>query len=350
MLDRRQFVVRGLKSAGGLTAVGALAGQRLPSAWAAEAAADAAAATNVTFQLGWIANVENMGEFVADDKGYYKQQGLSVKLVPGGPGVSVEPLLVAGKALMGLSAPDIVAQARLKGAKLKIVATTFQKNPSAVMSLADKPIRTPKELVGKRLGLQPSGEVIYNAFFTANGIDPKSITYVPVQFDPSPLVDGEVDAFASFQTNQPIQLALQGIKTTTFLLADFGYSLFTDCCVVTEKTLADKKARATAVKLLRATIKGWQDAIADPALGAHLVVTKYGKTLGLQENAQLLTAKAEVPLAQSKDTKAHGLFWMSDAMIRANIQTLARGGIKITAPELFTTALLREAYQGKKRL
>jgi ABC-type nitrate/sulfonate/bicarbonate transport system substrate-binding protein len=350
MLDRREFVVRGLKGVGGLTVLGALGGIQSPGAWAAGASEEAAALTAATLQLGWIANVENMGEFVADDRGYYKQQGLSVKLVPGGPGVSVEPLLVAGKALMALSAPDLVAQARLKGAKVKIVATTFQKNPSAVMSLASKPIKTPHDLVGKKLGLQPSGEVIYNAFFTANGIDPKSITYVPVQFDPSPLVDGEVDAFASFQTNQPIQLALQGVKTYTFLLADFGYSLFTDCCVVTEKTLADKNARATAVKLLRGTIKGWQTALAIPALGAHLVVTKYGKTLGLQEDAQLLTAKAEVPLAQSKDTKLHGLFWMSDAMMRANIQTLARGGINMKAQDLFTTALLREAYQGKRRI
>ncbi len=343
MLNRRQFVVRSLQGAAGL---GALAGARVPSAWAGEAAS----LESVTLQLGWIANVENMGEFVADHRGYYKQQGLAVKLVPGGPGVSVEPLLVAGKALMGLSAPDLVAQARLRGAKLRIVATTFQKNPSAVMSLASKPIRSPRELVGKRLGLQPSGEVIYNAFFQANGIDPKSITYVPVQFDPSPLVDGEVDAFASFQTNQPIQLALQGVKTHTFLLADFGYSLFTDVLVVTEKTLADRKARATAVKLLRGTIKGWQEAVANPALGARLVVTKYGKTLGLEEKAQLLTAKAEVPLTMNKDTKAHGLFWMSEAAIRANIQTLGRGGIKIKASDLFTTALLREAYRGKKRI
>jgi ABC-type nitrate/sulfonate/bicarbonate transport system substrate-binding protein len=346
MLDRRQFVVRGLQGAAGVGALAGVSGFRASSARAGEAAS----LESVTFQLGWIANVENMGEFVADHKGYYKQQGLAVKLVPGGPGVSVEPLLVAGKALMGLSAPDLVAQARLRGAKLKIVATTFQKNPSAVMSLASKPIRSPRELVGKRLGLQPSGEVIYNAFFRANGIDPASITYVPVQFDPAPLVDGEVDAFASFQTNQPIQLAQQGVKTHTFLLADFGYSLFTDVCVVTEKTLADGDARATAVKLLRGTIKGWQDALSNPALGAQLVVTKYGKSLGLDQSAQLLTAKAEVPLATSKDTKAHGLFWMSDAAIRANIATLARGGIKIKAGDLFTTALLREAYRGRKRI
>jgi ABC-type nitrate/sulfonate/bicarbonate transport system substrate-binding protein len=350
MMDRRTFVARGVKGAGGLAVLAGVPGLGAGTAWARGARAAGAALTKATFQLGWIANVENMGEFMADAKGYYRREGLDVKLVPGGPGIAVEPLLVAGKAIMALSAPDLVAQARSQGAKLKIIATTFQKNPSAVMSLAANPIKTPRDLVGKRLGLQASGQVIYDAFFRANGIDPKSITYVPVQFDPAPLVDGEVDAFASFQTNQPIQLALQGIKTYTFLLADFGYSLFTDCVVVTEKTLADPKKRAIVDKMLRATIKGWQTALANPALAANLVVTKYGKTLGLDEKAQLLTARAEIPLVQTRDTQQHGLFWMTNAQIAANVRTLARGGINTKASDLFTTRVLQGVYKGKKRL
>src|ERR671937_3329136 len=102
MMDRSVF----LKSA----AAGAALGAAPSAAWAKDGAA---LVDSVTFQLGWIANVENMGEFVADSKGYYRAQDLDVKLVPGGPAVAVEPLLVAGKALVALSAPDIVAQARL---------------------------------------------------------------------------------------------------------------------------------------------------------------------------------------------------------------------------------------------
>jgi ABC-type nitrate/sulfonate/bicarbonate transport system substrate-binding protein len=315
-----------------------------------DAAPAAGAKTAATFQLGWIANVENMGEFVADHKRYYDAEGLAVKLVPGGPGIAVEPLLVSGKALMALSAPDIVSQARAQGAKLKIIAATFQTNPSAMMSLAKSPLATPKDMVGKRIGIQPSGNVIYDAFFKANGIDPKSIKKVPVQFDPSPLVDGEVDGFASFQTNQPIQLKQEGIATKTFLLADFGYSLFTDCCVVTDETLADDRRRATVVKLLRATIRGWQDAIADPAMAAELVVSKYGKSLGLDVKGQTLTAKAQVPLISTSDTEEHGLLSMTDEMIAANVETLGRVGIQTTAEDLFDTSVLEEVYQGENRL
>lgn len=332
-VTRRQFVKAG---------IGIAAGLALPSL-----SGVANAATKVNFQLGWIANVENMGEFMADDKGDYSAEGLAITLTPGGPAVSVEPLVVSGKALVGLSGADVVARARLQGAKLKVIAATFQRNPSAVMSLASKPIRTPKDLVGKKLGLQQSAVPVYNAFFKANGIDPKSVTVVPVQFDPAPLVSGQVDAFASFQTNQPIQLSMQGVKTVTFLLADYNFNLWEDVLEVTEDTLNDKDKRATVVKVLRGTIKGWEAAVANPDEAATLVVNKYGKNLNLGLKAQQLTAEAQVPLIQTTETKADGLLTMSEDGIARNLDTMARIGIKMPANELFDTSLLAEVFGGK---
>ena len=330
-ISRRVLLTRTAAGVGGLM----LAHAALPSLAAAQS-------TTATLQMGWIANVENMGEFVAAERGYYTAEGVDLTLTPGGPAVSVEPLVVAGNALVGLSQPDIVARARQNGANLKVIAATFQRNPAAVMSLASNPIRTPQELVGKKLGIQQAGVPIYNAFFTSVNIDATKITFVPVQFDPAPLVSGQVDAFVSFQTNQPIQLATQGIDTVTFLLADYGFNLFTDALIVTEDTLNNAEDRATVARIVRATIKGWQDAITDPAMAAELVVNKYGKSLNLDLRAQTLTAKAEIPLIQTDETTASGLLTMSDAGIKQNIDTLHRSGIDVTAEELFDTSLLQE--------
>jgi ABC-type nitrate/sulfonate/bicarbonate transport system substrate-binding protein len=335
-ISRRRFMV----GAGGGLAVLSLARLNAPSL------AFAQDATKATLQMGWIANVENAGEFMAAENGYYAAEGLDMTLEPGGPAVSVEPLVVAGKALVGLSQPDIVARARQNGAKLKVVAATFQRNPAAVMSLASAPINTPQELVGKKLGIQQSGVPIYDAFFTSIGIDPKSITYVPVQFDPAPLVNGEVDAFASFQTNQPIQLKTQGIDTVTFLPADYGFNLYSDAFEVSEDTLADADKRATVVKILRATIKGWQAAIDDPAKAAQVVVDKYGKALNLPLDAQTLTMQAQIPLIQTDETKQNGLLTMSETGIAQNIETLKNTGIDTTADEIFDTSLIEEATAG----
>ncbi|GAB1823618.1 ABC transporter substrate-binding protein [Herbidospora sp. RD11066] len=314
------------------------------------AAGGGAASGPVNFQLGWIANVENMGLFVADDRGYFKDEGLDVTLTPGGPSVVVEPLIVSGKALVGLDSVDTIAKARNEGAALKIIAATMQTNPTAIMSLADKPVNTLQDLVGKKLGMQQSGAEIVNTVLKANGIDPADITMVPVQFDPSPLVAGECDAFVSLLVNQPIQLDLQGVKTTTFTLSEYGYNVWADCLLTSDQALADKDKREQIVKIVRASVRGWQDALADTDAAAKLVVEKYGKSLNLDLAAQQKTAAAFRSVIETGDAKTNGLLTMSADGIAANIATINSLGVKGTAEELFDATVLKDAYAGKTHI
>ena len=76
-------------------------------------------------------------------------------------------------------------------------------------------------MIGKKIGVQATNEPVWNAFLKANKIDPSKVTKVPVQFDPTPLVTGEVDGWFSFFTNEPNLLKVQGIETDVFLLADY---------------------------------------------------------------------------------------------------------------------------------
>lgn len=353
-MDRRNFLKGGTLLAGGVALgaplLGACSSDSPPGPGTQGTGTTSDTKAAATFQLGWLANAENMGIFMAQDHGHFAAQQLDVKIVPGGPSVSIGPLIVSRKALVGLDSADTIARARSEGAPLKIVAATLQKNPSAVMSLASKPIRTPQDLVGKKLGVQQSGNAIYDAFLTANKIDPKSVTYVPVQFDPAPLVNGEVDAFASFQTVQPIQLQQKGIATESFLLADFGYAIWADTLVVAEATLADQAQRDVLIRLLRGSVQGWQDAVADPAAGARLAVEKYGKSLDLKLADETLAAKAFVPLIATTETKSKGLLTMSRAGIDANIATMRSVGIEASADDLFDTSILAAAFGTKTTL
>src|SRR3954469_2564195 len=128
--SRRSFLATTALSGAALTIGGAPFAAGL--AWAAE---------KTVIQLGWIANVEYMGMFIADDAGYYKDEGLDLDIVPGGPAVAVAPIIASGKALVGLDSVDTIARARAEGAKLKLIGAELQRNPTAVMSLADKPIK-----------------------------------------------------------------------------------------------------------------------------------------------------------------------------------------------------------------
>src|SRR5581483_7545402 len=170
-------------------------------------------------RLAWIKNVEFAGEYLADANGYYKAEGFAgVNLITGGPTATpAETDVVTGKAFAGLTSPDRVGAAIQQGAKIKIIATQYQKNPFAITSMAKSPIKTAQDLIGKKIGVQATNEAIWSAFLKANNIDPKKITKVPVQFDPLPLTTGTVDGWMSYVTNEPNELTLKGFKVDTFL-------------------------------------------------------------------------------------------------------------------------------------
>jgi ABC-type nitrate/sulfonate/bicarbonate transport system substrate-binding protein len=299
-----------------------------------------------SLRLSWVKTVEYAGSYIADTDSYFKAAGFSsFELIGGGPSATpVETDLVAGKALFGISTPDLVASAVVKGgAGVKIVGAQFQKNPYAMLSMADRPIRTPRDMIGKKIGVAPLGESVWAGFLKANHIDPKSITKVPVQFDPLPLTTGTVDGWLAFITNEPIVLRSKGFKVVTFLFADQGYPLVGDVYVATEKII---KERRNALKaFLRAQIKGWKKGLADPALGARLAVEKYGKNLGLNVAEQTLESKAQNMLVVTDETKKNGVFTITPELIAKNIATLKLGGTNVTAEQLFDLSVLTEVYQ-----
>jgi len=356
-MSRRRFLSSSLLTVGGVAGaaafsdlVAACGGSSSTKSSSAPGSSSAAVGTGtVGVQLSWIKNVEFAGSYIADSKGYYKANGITANLIAGGPTASIEPTVVSGKALVGINTPDATAAAVDKGAKLKIIASMYQKSPFAMMSLASSPINSPQDLYGKKIGVQAANEPIWKTFLKANNLDPSKITKVPVQFDPTPLAQKQLDGWLSYVTNEPNLLKVKGVATHTFLFNDYNYPVFTNTYFVTEQTLQDANARARVVNFLRGEIRGWQDSVKDPGLGATLTVNTYGKSLGLDVPEQTLESAAANQLIESADTKAQGLLWMTDERIADTVKTVALGGTKIT-PALFTRDILQEVYQGKTTL
>jgi ABC-type nitrate/sulfonate/bicarbonate transport system substrate-binding protein len=363
-LDRRRFLIRGLQ-AGGLAAVAGpvLAACSSSSSSSASTAASSSALASgsasssamadlgaLSYRLSWIKNVEFAGSYIADTKGYYKAEGFSsVNLIAGGASATpMEADVATGKAIFGVSSPDITGAAILKGAPLKIIGAQYQKNPFAIMSMAKTPIKTAKDMYGKKIGVQVANTSVWDAFIKAAGLDASKIKVVPVQFDPLPLTQGTVDGWFSFITNEPNELRSKGFDVTTFLLADQGYPLVSETYFTTTETISAKPDVVKA--FLTAEIKGWKDNIADPALGAQLTVNVYGKGLGLTIPEQTLESKSESELILTPDTQTNGLFTVTPALIEANLKTLAIGGLKLTADQLFDLSILEGIYKDNPSL
>lgn len=296
-------------------------------------------------QLSWIKNIEFAGEYFADAKGYYKQAGFSsVTLTAGGSaGASAEAAAVNNKALFGLSSVTVTAPAILKGAKLKTIATTYQKNPFCIVSIAKNPIPNVQAMKGKKIGVQAGGNTtIFKGLLKANGISESDLKIVPVQYDPTVVTTGEVDGFMAYITNEPILLAGKGFKTTTFLFADYDLPFVAETYIVSDENIAKNRDKIKA--LLVAEIKGWTDAVANPAQSATYAVTQYGKDQKLALKEQGLEAVAQNGLIVDPESIKNGFGTISDALVASNIKALATTGVVITADKLFDLSLLKEVY------
>jgi ABC-type nitrate/sulfonate/bicarbonate transport system substrate-binding protein len=335
-----------------LTAVAAAASLALAAcASGDDAPAEGEGLGDLTVQLSWIKNAEFAGEFMADSKGYYTDAGFGDVTLNAGPGAT-ENLVASGKADFGLTNAVTVGQVVAnEDAPIKIVGTTFQKNPFTILSLKDgADIATIEDLKGKRIGVQDGGNgLLFSALLAANGLTEDDVEIVPVQYDPQPLVNGEVDGFLAYVTNESIIVEAQGEEVTNLLFADNGLPFVAESVIATDETIAE---RPEAVKaFLEAEIKGWTDACADLEGAAKLAVDEYGadQDLDLDKEVEQNTVQC-ADLINTDETTENGLFTISDELLAQNMETFEAAGIDATQEEVFDLSLLEELLAEKPEL
>ncbi|MCU1378255.1 MAG: ABC-type nitrate/sulfonate/bicarbonate transport system, substrate-binding protein [Acidimicrobiales bacterium] len=341
MISRRQFFVRSGQAAGAVALAGgagsllsACGGSDSPSA--ASAGSGGGKLSTLRMQSAWVSDAEFMGYYIALDKGYYEAEGLKYTYLPGGPDVIPETTLLAGQAELALTTVEGVAKLVAdEGAKLKIIGTQYQKNPSGVVSLEGNGVSSPADLIGKTLAIAPVGQITFEALFKINNLDISKVKIVPYAYDPTPLLEHKIDASGDFVTNVPFTIEEKGGKPTSFLLYDYGLVLYNDVVVVQEDYL--KSHREELVGFLRASRKGWDENFKDTKAYVPLLKQGFGKDTGRSAANEEYFNNAQKPLIEHPD----GIYSMGAADIDKNIETLGRFGIKVDK-SLFVTDLLDE--------
>ncbi|GHF32077.1 ABC-type nitrate/sulfonate/bicarbonate transport system substrate-binding protein [Amycolatopsis bartoniae] len=299
----------------------------------------------LNYAFSWLYDVTQAGSYVADTKGYYKQVGFtSVKFIPGGPSaVSVLTQLANGSAQFGVSSPTEIVGANANGASFRIIGAMYQEDPRCIVSLAGKPLKTPADLKGKTIAVADADKPFMQAFLDVNGVTASEVTIVPFQYDPAPLVAGQVDGILDYSTNSPISLQQSGHEPAVMMFAEFNWSTVTQTYVASTDQISESADLLKAA--LRADIMGWRDNIADPKEGASLAVDNYGKSLKFSLDNQLGCNEAEIVLMKTADTEKNGIFTVTDELQQATVRTLALSGVHTTAADLFDLSLLTAVYQ-----
>src|SRR5579862_2816493 len=240
--------------------------------------AAAHAGDSVTVRLKWFNQAQFAGFYVAQEKGDYKATGLDVNVQPGGPDFPAVQMVAGGNEQFGVAGADQILIARSKGVPVVAVAVIYRENPFVLFALKKSGIVKAAQFAGKNIGLKIGGseELIYRAVLKSAGVAKASLHEVPVKFDLSPLLTGQVDVWPGYLINEVLAAEEKGFEVSVIRPADYGVAMYADTLFTTERVLKEKPDMVK--RFVAATVKGWADAVADPEAAARITV-KFGNKL-----------------------------------------------------------------------
>lgn len=241
----------------------------------AAATEPAAEPVTVKLQLKWVPQAQFAGYFLAQDKGYYAEEGLKVEILPGGPDIVPEQQVAGGSADIGVDWVASLLTSQEQEMPLVQIAQIYQKSGLVLVSKKDAGISGAADLKGKKVGNWMGGnEFEILALFDKYKLDPnKDLNFTKQGFTMDQFLGGEID-IASAMTYNEYQVVLEsGIKAEELNVIDMndeGVAMLEDNLFANKEWLADNKE--TAAKFVRASLKGWKDAIADPEAAVDSVM------------------------------------------------------------------------------
>ena len=219
----------------------------------------------VTVQLKWLHSAQFAGIYVAQAQGYYAEENINLTINPGGIGddglINAVDRVVSGQAQFGIWSGDSLLTAYEQGQPVKAVATIFQINPTAYFSLAESGIETPADLAGKRVAVG-DGNLLLPTVLSSVDLTLDDIEVIPLTFDMSPLLNGDVDVWTGYLTEQVAGLKAEGHELNVILAYDYGAFIYSDILFTSDTLIQDNPDLVQ--RFVRATMRGWEYALAHP--------------------------------------------------------------------------------------
>jgi NitT/TauT family transport system substrate-binding protein len=294
----------------------------------------AQAADDLTLQLKWVTQAQFGGYYVALDKGYYEEEDLNVTIKPGGPDIApVQVLLGGGADVMVDWLPSALA-AREKGAPIVNIAQPFAKSGLMLTCLKEHDITSPADFPGHTLGTWFFGnEIPLFSWMGKLGIPTDGseggVTIQKINFNVDPLLQKQVECATTMTYNEYWQVIDAGLTPddlVVFKYEDEGISTLEDGLYTTEENLADPAMVDKLVRFVRASMKGWKYAEANPDEAAEIVLEN--DTTGAQTEKHQKRMMGEIAkLTAGSDGT------LDEAAFERSAEITMEGGMITAAPE-----------------
>jgi NitT/TauT family transport system substrate-binding protein len=250
------------------------------SALALLTATAAYAADEVRLQLQWVTQAQFAGYYVALDKGYYDAEDLDVSILPGGPDIAPPQVLAGGGADAMLNWMPSALAARERGLPVVNIAQPFKSSGLMLTCWKDTGITSPADFKGKTIGVWFFGnEYPFLSWMSQEGIStdggPDGVTVLRQGFNVDPLLQRQADCISTMTYNEYGQVLDAGVsedELVTFKYENQGVATLEDGIYVLEDNLNDPAFADRMVRFVRASMKGWKYAEANPGEAAEIVL------------------------------------------------------------------------------
>lgn len=256
-------------------------------------------ATKVRLQLSWVHQAQFAGYYVAEDKGFYKAEGLDVEVLPGGPNISMIQQVANGAADFTVDNALSLYQARDSGVDALLVAQMDQGDYYVKVARTDSGISKPDDFKGKTVGVW-FDEWEFYALIKKTGLNPETdLDVVQQAFSMDPFISGELDV-ATTTIHNELNLLLHGAnpvfrpdELVVFSYDDFGVGVPHDGLITSSAFLTAHPEAAVA--FVRASLKGWREAFRDQSGAVESVMKRVqlGTEQSTREHQELMLGSLE---------------------------------------------------------
>ena len=238
------------------------------------------AADEVKLQLQWVTQAQFAGYYVALDKGYYDVENLDVTILPGGPDIAPPQVLAGGGADAMLNWMPSALAARERGLPVVNIAQPFKTSGLMLTCWKDTGITSPADFKGKTIGVWFFGnEYPFLSWMSQEGISTEGgadgVTVLRQGFNVDPLLQRQADCISTMTYNEYGQVLDAGVsedELVTFKYENQGVATLEDGMYVLEDNLKDPAFADKMVRFVRASMKGWKYAEANPGEAAEIVL------------------------------------------------------------------------------
>ena len=219
------------------------------------------------------------GFYTALEKGYYREAGLAVTIIPSTPGTDPVETVLTGGAEFGVASSELVLR-YARGDPVVVLASIFQHSPLALFVRADIGIDTVHDLAGHKVALAPWETEIF-AYLQREKVPIDRLQLVQHDYSVDTLLQGRVDALAGYETDESYYLQQAGGQFRQFTPRSSGVDFYGDT-LFTTRAMVDRHPE-WADAFLAASLRGWEYALVHQEEIAALIHAKYAPDLPLEK-------------------------------------------------------------------